>query len=172
MNTSTNNRGRMGLTGRHRQELCLTCAAVIAAIVTVLVLAGGTEKVALGVSLDGSLESSVEAAAVARAAADAWVRPSEVVVSAPEIGRSSLDLDEILLQPILLQAPPRLAPPAIAPADPQPFEVLSRARSLRPAAIAVLAPTLVSFRLDESLAPGELPAPPVLQPPPVRAPRD
>ena len=167
MNTSTNNRGRMALTGRHRQELCLTCAAVIAAIVTVLVLAGGAEKTALG----GSLESSFEAADAARAAAEAWVRPSEVVVSAPKIGRSSVDLDGILLEPILLQAPPRLAPPAIASADPQPFEALLRVRSPRPAAIAVLAPTLVSFRLDESLAPGDLPAPPKLQPPPVSAPR-
>ena len=166
MKTSTNNSGRVGPTGR--QELCLVCAAVIAAIAMALVLAGGTGKAAFGGSLDGSLESSVEAADVARAAAAAWVRPSEVVVSAPEIGRSSVDLDEILLQPIFLQAPPRLAPPAIASADPQPFEALSRVRSLRRAAIRVLAPPLVPFRLDESLAPGELPAPPKLQPPPVR----
>jgi hypothetical protein len=169
MKTSTNNHGRVGPTGR--QELCLTCAAAIAAIVTVLVLAGGTETPAFGGSVDGSLESSVEAAAAARAAADAWVRPSEVVVSAPEIGRSSVDLDEILLQPIILQAPPRLAPPAIASADPQPFEALSRVRSLRPAAISVLAPTLVPFQLDESLAPSELPAPPKLHSPPVRVSR-
>ncbi len=168
MKTSTNNHGRVGPTGR--QELCLTCAAAIAAIVTVLVLAGGAETPAFGGSVDGSLESSVEAAAAARAAADAWVRPGEVVVSAPEIGRSGVDLDEILLQPIFLRAPPRLAPPAIASADPQPFEAFSRVRGLRRAAIRVLAPTLVPFRLDESLAPGELSGPPKLQPPPVRAP--
>ncbi len=169
MKTSTNNRGRVGTTGR--QELCLVCAAAIAVIATVLLLlAGGTGMAAFGGSLDGSLEASVEADDAARAAADAWVRPSEVVVSAPQIGRSSVDLDEILLQPIFLQAPPRLAPPAIASADPQPFEALSRVRGLRRAAIRVLAPTLVPFRLDESLAPGELPAPPKLQPPPVRVP--
>ncbi len=138
------------------------CVAVIAAIATVLVLAGATGTAAFG--------GSVKADDAARAAADAWVRPGEVVVSAPEIGRSSVDLDEILLQPIFLQAPPRLAPPAIASADPQPFEALSRVRSLRRAAIRVLAPPLVPFRLDESLAPGELPGPPKLQPPPVRAP--
>ena len=164
MKTSTNNNGRTGPTGR--EELCLVCVAVIAAIATVLVLAGGTGTAAFGGSLDGSLEASVEADDAARAAA--WVRPGEVVVSAPEIGRSSVDLDEILLQPIALQAPPRLAPPAIASADPQPFEALSRVRSLRRAAIRVLAPPLVPFRLDESLAPGELPAPPKLQSPPVR----
>lgn len=169
MNTSTNNRGRMGATDR--QELCLMCASVIAAIATVLVLAGGTGTEALG----GSLEASAEADDAARAAA--WVRPGEVVVSAPEIGYSSMELDEILLQRIFLEAPPRLAPPAIASADPQPFEALSRAGSPRRAespkraAIRVLAPPLVPFRLDESLAPGELPAPPKLQPPPVRAPR-
>ncbi len=131
------------------------------AIATVLVLAGGTETAALG--------GSVKADDAARAAA--WVRPGEVVVSAPEIGRSGVDLDEILLQPIFLQAPPRLAPPAIGSAGAQPFEALSRVRSLRRAAIRVLAPPLVPFRLDESLAPGELPGPPKLQPPPVRAPR-
>ncbi len=161
MSTSTNNSGRTGTTGR--PELCLVCAVVIAAIATVLVLAGGTRTAAFG--------GSVKADDAARAAADAWVRPGEVVVSAPEIGHSSVDLDEILLQPIFLQAPPRLAPPAIASADPQPFEALSRVRSLRRAAIRVLAPPLVPFRLDESLAPGELPGPPKLQPPPVRAPR-
>ena len=160
MKTSTNNSGRTGPAGR--EELCLVCVAVIAAIATVLVLAGGTGTAAFG----GSLKASVEAHDSALAAA--WVRPGEVVVSAPEIGRSSVDLDEILLQPILLQAPPRLAPPAIASADPQPFEALSRVRSLRRAAIRVLAPPLVPFRLDESLAPGELPAPPKLQSPPVR----
>ena len=160
MKTSTNNSGRTGTTGR--EELCLVCVAVIAAIATVLVLAGGTGTAAFG----GSLKASVEADDAARAAA--WVRPGEVVVSAPEIGHSSVDLDEILLQPIVLQAPPRLAPPAIASADPQPFEALSRVRSLRRAAIRVLAPPLVPFRLDESLAPGELPAPPKLQSPPVR----
>lgn len=162
MKTSTNNSGRVGPTGR--EELCLVCVAVIAAIATVLVLAGGTRTAAFG----GSLEASVESDDAARAAA--WVRPGEVVVSAPEIGRSSADLDEILLQPIFLQAPPRLAPPAIASADPQPFQALSRVRSLRRAAIRVLAPPLVPFRLDESLAPGELSGPPKLQPPPVRAP--
>ncbi len=167
MKTSTKNSGRVGPTGR--QELCLVCAAGIAAIATVLVLAGGTGTAAFGGPLDGSLEAFVEGDAAARAAA--WVRPGEVVVSAPEIGRSSVDLDEILLQPIFLQAPPRLAPPAIASADPQPFEALSRVRSLRRAAIRVLAPPLVPFRLDESLAPDELPEPPKLQPPPVRAPR-
>ncbi len=156
-----NNRGRVRPTGR--QELCLVCVAVIAAIATVLVLAGGTGTAAFG--------GSVKADDAARAAADAWVRPGEVVVSAPEIGHSSVDLDEILLQPIFLQAPPRLAPPAIASADPQPFEALSRVRGLRPAVIRVLAPPLVPFRLDESLAPGELPGPPKLQPPPVQAPR-
>lgn len=161
MKTSTNNSGR---TGTGREELCLVCVAVIAAIATVLVLAGGTGTAAFG----GSLEASVEADDAARAAA--WVRPGEVVVSAPEIGRSSVDLDEILLQPILLQAPPRLAPPAIPSADPQPAQALSRVRSLRRAAIRVLAPPLVPFRLDESLAPGELSGPPNLQPPPVRAP--
>ncbi len=168
MKTSINNHGRVGPTGR--QEMCLVCAVVIAAIATVLVLAGGTGTAAFGGSLDGSLEASVESDDAARAAADAWVRPSEVVVSAPEIGRSSADLDEILLQPIFLQAPPRLAPPAIASADPQPFQALSRVRSLRRAAIRVLAPPLVPFRLEESLAPGELSEPPKLQPPPVRAP--
>ncbi len=137
------------------------CAVVIAAIATVLVLAGGTGTAAFG--------GSVKADDAARAAA--WVRPGEVVVSAPEIARSSVDLDEILLQPIFLQAPPRLAPPAIASADPQPFEALSRVRKLRRAAIRVLAPPLVPFRLDESLAPGDLPAPPKLQSPPVRASR-
>ncbi len=162
MKTSTNNSGRTGPTGR--EELCLVCVAVIAGIASVLVLAGGTGTEAFG----GSLETSVEADDAARAAA--WVRPGEVVVSAPEIGRSGVDLDEILLQPIFLHAPPRLAPPAIAPADPQPFEALSRVRSPRPAAIRVLAPTLVPFRPDESLAPGELSGPPKLQPPPVRAP--
>ncbi len=166
MKTSTNNSGRTGTTGR--EELCLVCVAVIAAITTVLVLAGGTGTAAFGGSLDGSLEASVEADDAARAAA--WVRPGEVVVSAPEIGRSSADLDEILLQPIFLQAPPRLAPPAIASADPQPFQALSRVRSLRRAAIRVLAPLLLPFRLEESLAPGELSGPPKLQPPPVRAP--
>ncbi len=164
MKTSTNNSGRVGPTGR--EELCLVCVAVIAAIATVLVLAGGTGTAAFGGSLDGSLGASVQADDAVRATA--WVRPGEVVVSAPEIGRSSVDLDEILLQPIALQAPPRLAPPAIASADPQPFEALSRVRSPRPAAIRVLAPPLVPFRLDESLAPGELPAPPKLQSPPVR----
>lgn len=154
-----NNGGRVRPMGR--QELCLVCAVVIAAIATVLVLAGGTRTAAFG--------GSVKADDAARAAA--WARPGEVVVSAPEIGHSSVDLDEILLQPILLQAPPRIAPPAIASADPQPFEVLSRVRGLRPAVIRVLAPPLVPFRLDESLAPGELPGPPKLQPPPVRAPR-
>ncbi len=167
MKTSTNNSGRAGPTGR--EELCLVCVAVIAAIATVLVLAGGTGTAAFGGSLDGSLEASVKADDAARAAA--WGRPGEVVVSAPEIGRSSVDLDEMLLQPIFLQAPPRLAPPAIASADPQPFEALSRVRSLRRAAIRLLAPPLVPFRLDESLAPGELPAPPKLQSPPVRASR-
>jgi len=164
MKTSTNNSGRMGTTGR--EELCLVCVAVIAAIATVLVLAGGTGTAAFGGSLNGSLGASVEADDAARAAA--WVRPGEVVVSAPEIVRSSVDLDEILLKPVYLQAPPRLAAPAIASADPQPFEALSRVRSLRRAAIRVLAPPLVPFRLDESLAPGELPAPPKLQSPPVR----
>ena len=163
MNTSTNNRSRTGPTGR--QELCLVCVSVIAAIATALVLAGGTGTEAFG----GSLEASVEADDAARAAA--WVRPGEVVVGAPEIGRSSVDLDEILLQPIFLQAPPRLAPPAIASADAQPFEALSRVRSLRRSAVQVLAPQLVAFRLDESLAPSELPGPPKLQPPPVRIPR-
>ncbi len=167
MRTSTNNSGRTGPTGR--EELCLVCVAVIAAIATVLVLAGGTGRAAFGGSLDGSLEASVKADDAARAAA--WIRPGEVVVSAPEIGRSSVDLDEMLLQPIFLQAPPRLAPPEIASADPQPFEALSRVRSARPAAIRVLALTLVPFRLDESLAPSELPAPPKLQSPPVRASR-
>jgi hypothetical protein len=162
MKTSANNSGRVGRTGR--QELCLVCASVIAGIATVLLLAGGTGTEAFG----GALEASVDADDAARAAA--WVRPSEVVVSAPEIGRSSVDLDEILLQPIFLQAPPRLAPPAIASADPQPFQALSRVRGLRRAAIRVLAPPLVPFRLDESLAPGELSGPPKLQPPPVRAP--
>ncbi len=161
MKTSNNNSGREA---KGRQELCLVCASAIAAIATVLVLAGGTGTAAFG----ESLEASVEADDAARGAA--WVRPSEVVVSAPEI-YSSMDLDEILLQPIFLQAPPRLAPPAIASADPQPFGALSRVRSLRPVAIRVLAPPLVPFRLDESLAPGELPGPPKLQPPPVRAPR-
>jgi len=156
-----NDRGRVAPTGR--RELCLVCAALIAAIATALVLAGGTETAAFG--------GSVKADDAARAAADAWVRPGKVVVSAPEISHSSVDLDEILLQPIFLQAPPRLAPPAIASADPQPFEALSRVRSLRPAVIRVLAPPLVPFRLDESLAPGELPGPPKLQPSPVRAPR-
>lgn len=131
-----------------------------AAMATVLVLPGGTETAAFG--------GSVKADDAARAAADAWVRPGEVVVSAPEIGHSSVDLDESLLQSIFLQAPPRLALPAIASADPQPFGALSRVRSLRRAAIRVLAPPLVPFRLDESLAPGELPGPPKLQPPPVR----
>ena len=159
MKTSTNNSGKTGTTGR--EELCLVCVAVIAAIATVLVLAGGTGTAAFG----GSLKASVEADDAARAAA--WVRPGEVVVSAPEIGRSSVDLDEILLQPVFLQAPPRLAPPAIASSDPQPFEALSRVRSLRRAAIRVLAPPLVPFGLDESLAPSELPAPPKLQSPPV-----
>ena len=166
MKTSTNNSGRTGTTGR--EELCLVCVAVIAAIATVLVLAGGTGTAAFGGSLDGSLEASVEADDAARAAA--WVRPGEVIVSAPEIVRSSVDLDEILLKPVFLQAPPRLAPPAIASAEPQPFDALSRVRSLRRAAIRVLAPPLVPFRLDESLAPGELSGPPKLQPPPVRAP--
>jgi len=163
MKTSTNNSGRTGRTGR--EELCLVCVAVIAVFATVLVLAGGMGTAAFG----GSLEASVEADDAARAAT--WVRPDEVVVSAPEIVRSSVDLDEILLQPIFSQAPPRLAPPAIASADPQPFEALSRVRSLRRAAIRVLAPPLVPFRLDESLAPGELSAPPKLQPPPVRGSR-
>ncbi len=163
MKTSTNNSGRTGPMGR--EELCIVCVAVIAAIATVLVLAGGTGTAAFG----ESLEASVEADDAALAAA--WVRPGGVVVSAPEIGRSSVDLDEILLQPIFLQAPPRLAPPEIASADPQPFEALSRVRSLRRAAIRVLAPPLVPLRLDESLAPGELPAPPKLQSPPVRASR-
>ncbi len=154
-----NDRGRVAPTGR--RELCLVCAALIAAIATALVLAGGTETAAFG--------GPVMADDAARAAA--WARPGEVVVSAPEIGHSSVDLDEILLQPIVLQAPPRIAPPAIASADPRPFEALSRVRSLRPAVIRVLAPPLVPFRLDESLAPGELPGSPKLQPPPVRAPR-
>ncbi len=167
MKTSTNNSGSVGAKGR--QELCLVCASAIAAIATVLVLAGGTGTAAFGGSLDGSLGASVEADDAVRATA--WVRPGEVVVSAPEIGRSGVDLDEILLQPVLLQAPPRLAPPAIASADPQPFEALSRVRSLRRAAIRVLAPPLVPFRLDESLAPGDLPAPPKLQSPPVWASR-
>ncbi len=166
MKTSTNNSGRVGPTGR--EELCLVCVAVSAAIATVLVLAGGTGTAAFGGSLDGSLGASVQADDAVRATA--WVRPSEVVVSAPEIGRSSADLDEMLLQPIFLQAPPRLAPPAIASADPQPFQALSRVRSLRRAAIRVLAPPLVPFRLEESLAPGEFSGPPKLQPPPVRAP--
>ncbi len=162
MKTSTKNSGRTGPTGR--QELCLVCASVIAVIATVLLLAGGTGTEAFG----GSLESSVEAADAARAAA--WVRPGEVVVSAPEIGSSSVDLDELLLQPIFLQAPPRLAPPAIASADPQPFQALSLVIGLGRAAIRVLAPPLVPFQMDESLATGELPAPPKLLPPPVRVP--
>ena len=162
MITLTNNQRRVAPTGR--QELCLVCAAVIAAIASVLVLASGTERAAFA-------DDAARAAVAVHAAADAWVRPSEVVVSAPEIGRLSVDLDEILLQPILLQAPPHLAPPAIASADPQPFEAFARVISLKHAGIAVLDPPLVSFRLDEPLAPGELSAPPVLQLPPVRAPR-